>query len=109
MSYTVFPSELTHTNPRKPERRKDLARTDVKTYDDSSLGGRRRSVQFAPTADDAGTNAGQDDEGEEAEAEEEDPTTTQAYWRDRRPASKNGSPTSKPSSTAPGSLRIPII
>ncbi len=75
---------LSEIAKKEKERRKDLARTDVKTYDDSSIGGRRRSVQFAPTADDAGTNAGQDDEGEEAEAEEEDPTTTQAYWRDRK-------------------------
>ena len=69
---------------KEKERRKDLSKTEVKTYDDSSLGGRGRSVQSAPVADDAGTDAEQENVVAEEETEEEDPTTTPAYWRDRK-------------------------
>ena len=71
---------------KEEERREALGKTEVKTYNDSSLGGRGGSVQFAPVSDDAGADTGQVDEAAEAgeEAQEEDPTKTQAYWRDRK-------------------------
>ncbi|MEE9263980.1 MAG: hypothetical protein V3V11_05950 [Vicinamibacteria bacterium] len=75
---------LAEVAKKEKERRKAVGKTEVRTYDDSSLGGRGRSVQFVPAADDSGTDAGQVDEAAEEEAQEEDPTKTQAYWRDRK-------------------------
>lgn len=74
---------LAEVAKKEKERRKAVGKAEVRTYDDSSLGGRGRSVQFVPAADDSGTDAGQVDEAAE-EAQEEDPTETQAYWRDRK-------------------------
>ena len=79
----VSGQSLAELAKREKERRKALGKTEVGTYDDSSLGGRGRSVQFVPAPDDSGTDAGQVDEAAE-EAQEEDPTETQAYWRDRK-------------------------
>ena len=70
---------------KKEKERRKAAETEVKAYDDYSLGGRGRSVQSVPAGDDAaGTDNGQAIEAAEEEPEEEDPTTTQAYWRDRK-------------------------
>ena len=66
---------------KEKERRKALGNQKVETYDDSSLGGRGRIVVSPPTT--APADAGE--EGTEAE-EEEDPTETQSYWRDRKAA-----------------------
>ena len=78
------PQSLADVAKKEKERRKAVGKTEVKTYDDSSLGGQGRSVQFVPAADDAEADTGQVDEAAEEEPQEEDPTTTQAYWRDRK-------------------------
>jgi hypothetical protein len=67
---------------KEKERRKALGDQKVETYDDSSLGGRGRSVVSPPSA--AAEPADGDEEG--TEVEEEDPTETQSYWRDRKAA-----------------------
>ncbi len=79
----VSGQSLAELAQKEKERRKALGKTEVRIYDDSSLGGRGRSVQFVPAGDDSGTDAGQVDEAAE-EAQEEDPTNTRAYWRDRK-------------------------
>ncbi len=74
---------------KEKERRKELGATDVKSFDDSDLGGRLsipRPVSTATGADDASAGESGEEPAEEEETEPEDPTQTQSYWRDRKAA-----------------------
>jgi hypothetical protein len=73
---------------KEKERRKELGATDVKSFDDSDLGGRMSIPRSLPTptgADETSAESGEDP-GDEEETELEDPTKTQSYWRDRKAA-----------------------
>jgi len=80
---------------KEKERREARGSTKVETYDESTLAARRRAMPPSRRPTDvpaAGTEpastAEPSEEGEEGldvqGIEEEDPTQTQAYWRDRK-------------------------
>ena len=78
---------------KEKERREALGSTKAETHDDSTLAARRRAMPPSrrPTDLAAGATAEPGEPSEETEEgldaqgiEEEDPTQTQAYWRDRK-------------------------
>ena len=74
---------------KEKERREAIDSTEVESFDDATLAERRRAMppSTLPTVlpDEASGESGEA-EGlvETEELEEEDPTQTQAYWRDRK-------------------------
>ncbi len=77
---------------KEKERREALGSTKAETHDDSTLAARRRAMPPSrrPTAGttepaDTAEPSEEDEEGLAIQGiEEEDPTQTQAYWRDRK-------------------------
>ena len=74
---------------KEKERREALGSTKVETHDDSTLAARRRAMPPSRRPTTGTTEPSEPveetEEGLEVEGiEEEDPTQTQAYWRDRK-------------------------
>ena len=77
---------------KEKERREALGSTKAETHDDSTLAARRRAMPPSRRPTSGATEPAEPSEpGEEDEEslavegiEEEDPTQTQAYWRDRK-------------------------
>jgi len=85
----VSAQSLAEVARKEKERRRALGETKVEAYDDRSLGGRGLSVPSPPPAAVAEGSAevGESEATEDSqEGEEEDPTQTEAYWRDRKAA-----------------------
>jgi len=85
----VSAQSLAEVARKEKERRQALGETKVEAYDDRSLGGRGLSVPSPPPAAVAERSAevGESEATEDSqEIEEEDPTQTEAYWRDRKAA-----------------------
>lgn len=91
---SVSAQSLAELAREERERRESLGRTETETYDDAALAARRRATP--PSMLSSGTAGGATETGDAAESgeeslqleetEEEDPTQTQAYWRDRKAA-----------------------
>lgn len=92
VSYTSGQS-LAEVAKKEKERREALGNTEAESYDDATLAQRRRSMPPstlpsplpAEGTSQPGEAAESGEEGLELEeAEEEDPTQTESYWRDRK-------------------------
>ena len=80
---------LANVAEKEKERRESLGSTKAETHDDSTLAARRRAMPPSRRPTDLPAGATEpSEEGEESledeGIEEEDPTQTQAYWRDRK-------------------------
>lgn len=85
----VSAQSLAEVARKEKERRRALGETKVEAYDDRSLGGRGRSVPSPPlaaVAEGSVEASGSEETEDTEEIEEEDPTQTEAYWRDRKAA-----------------------
>jgi len=79
---------------KEKERREEVGQTKGKTYDDAALAARRRATPpdmlaiEGPVGTESAETTEPAQEGEESlepeQAAEEDPTQTEAYWRDRK-------------------------